>query len=71
MIVLRTYAWVDQEGWGGAGVLPPPLQNHKNIGFLSNTGPDPLNSHTAIKLAVGVVPSSKRHQNGVWMMARL
>ena len=21
---------------------PPPLKNHKNIGFLSNTGPDPL-----------------------------
>ena len=21
---------------------PPPLKNHKNIGFLSNSGPDPL-----------------------------
>ena len=21
---------------------PPPLKNHKNIGFLRNTGPDPL-----------------------------
>ena len=28
---------------GGIGVPdPPPLKNHKNIGFLSNTGPDPL-----------------------------
>ena len=31
----------------GAGVpdpppSPPPPENHKNIGFLSNTGPDPL-----------------------------
>ena len=26
-----------------------PLKNHKNIGFLSNTGPDPLKNHKAIK----------------------
>ena len=26
---------------GGTGGLDPP-KNHKNIGFLSNTGPDPL-----------------------------
>ena len=24
------------------GDPPPPLKNHKTIGFLSNTGPDPL-----------------------------
>ena len=23
-----------------------PLENHKNIGFLSNTGPDPLKSRS-------------------------
>ena len=30
---------------GGTGVQtpPPPLENYKSIGFLSNTGPDPLN----------------------------
>ena len=28
-------------GTGGPD-LPPPLENYKNIGFLSNTGPDPL-----------------------------
>ena len=28
-------------GWGGQGILTP-LENYKNIGFLSNTGPDPL-----------------------------
>ena len=27
---------------GDMGSEPPPLKNHKNIGFLSNTGPDPL-----------------------------
>ena len=29
-------------GGGGRGSGPPPhpLKNHKNIGFLSNTGPD-------------------------------
>ena len=24
---------------------PPPKKNHKNIGFSSNTGPDPLRNH--------------------------
>ena len=27
---------------GGQGSGPSPLENHKNIVFLSNTGPDPL-----------------------------
>ena len=40
----------DPEGGGGHGVLTPP-KNHKNIGFLSNTGPDPLKSHKATKMA--------------------
>ena len=29
-------------GGGGQGVRPHPPENHKNIGFLSNTDPDPL-----------------------------
>ena len=29
---------ISREGGG----RPPPLKNHKNIGFLSNTGADPL-----------------------------
>ena len=41
--------WADPEGVGegvgqGSG---PPLKNHKNIGFLSNAGPDPLKNHKA------------------------
>ena len=34
------YAWADPEG-GGTGVQTTP-KNPKYIGFLSNTGPDPL-----------------------------
>ena len=43
-------------GVGGAGGLdpPPPLENHKNIGFLSNTGLDPLKNHKATKPALNV-----------------
>ena len=28
--------------WSGPTPPPPPLKNHKIIGLLSNTGPDPL-----------------------------
>ena len=28
--------------WDRGSGPPPPLENHKNIGFLSNTGPNPL-----------------------------
>ena len=31
---------------GGEGVQTP-LKNHKNIGFLNNTDPDPLKNHEA------------------------
>ena len=32
---------------GGTGGPTSPLENHKNIGFLSNTDPDPLKNHKA------------------------
>ena len=48
----------------GAGA-PDPLKNHKNIGFLCNTGPDPLKNHKAAKPEYNVCPSSARHFNGV------
>ena len=46
---------------GGGGVTrgpdpPPPLNNYKNIGFLSNTGPDPLQNHIATKAVFNVGP---------------
>ena len=30
---------------------PPPLKNHINLGFLSNTSPDPLKNHKTTKQA--------------------
>ena len=42
-------------GGGGSG---PPLKIHKNIGFLSNTGPDPQKNHKATKPAFNVGQSS-------------
>ena len=35
-------------------------ENHKNIGFLGNTGLDPLKNHKATKPAFNVEPSSAR-----------
>ena len=49
---MKEFACADQEGKrGDRGRDPPPpphLKNHKNIGFLSNTGPNPLNNQKAI-----------------------
>ena len=42
--------------WGTGG--PDSLKHHKNIGFLSNTGPD----HKATKPAFSVGPSSARQR---------
>ena len=42
---------------GGGGGQGSPLINHKNIGFLSNTGPDPLKNHKATKPEFNVGPS--------------
>ena len=43
---------------------PPPQKNHKNIGFLSNTSPDPLKNHKATKLGHHR-PTSEMPLNGV------
>ena len=43
------------------------LKNHKNIGFLSNTGPDPLKNHSyqaRIQCSAIIGPPAKRHLNG-------
>ena len=39
---------MDPEGQTGG---PGPPENYKNIGFLNNTGQDPLNNHKAAKPA--------------------
>ena len=43
-----------EEGSGG----PDPLKNHKNIGFLSNSGPDALQNYEATEPAFNVELSS-------------
>ena len=50
---------------GGTGGLDP-LENYKNIGFLSNTCPDPLKNHKAIKPAFNAEPSSARQRNAIF-----
>ena len=47
------------------GLDPPHLKNHKNIEFLSNTGPDPLKNHKATRPAFSVERSSARHGNSI------
>ena len=51
---------------------PPPPKNHKNIGFLCNSGPDPLKNHKAtnLKPAFNVRPSSARQPNAILMAFR-
>ena len=34
---------------GGGAMSPDPPEKSQNIGFLSNTGPDPLKNHKATK----------------------
>ena len=42
-----------------------PLKNHKNLGFLSNTGPDLLKNHKATKPAFNVGPLLARQRNTI------
>ena len=52
----------------GPGCLDPHLENHKHIGFLSNTDPDPLN---IIKLpSHNLGSSSARQRNAIKMAFR-
>ena len=46
----------DGGGGGGGQGVRTPLKNHKNIGFLSNTGPGPLKYHRATKPAFNIGP---------------
>ena len=52
----------------GTGVpYPLPLKNHKNIGFLSNTGLDPLKTQKATKKqsVYNVGPSSAHQRDAI------
>ena len=44
---------------------PPPLGNGKHIGYLSNTGPVPLENYKATKPAYILGPSSARQRNAI------
>ena len=52
-----------QRGDRGSG--PPPPGKYKNIGFLSNAGPDSLKITKATKPAFNVGPSSARKRNAI------
>ena len=54
--------WMDPEG--GQGVWTP-LKNHKNIGFSSNTGLDPLKNLKATKPAFKIGSSLTRQGNSI------
>ena len=58
---------------GGQGVrTPPPPKNHKNIGFLSNTGPDPLKNHKATQARVqfrAIIGTPAKRQVFVWILS--
>ena len=69
MCIGCAHACTDPEGGGGQGVRTP-LKNHKNIkniGFLSNTGLDPLK---ITKLPFNVRPTSARQRNAIKMAFR-
>ena len=64
-------------GSRGGGVTggpnpPPPKKNNnnKNIGFSSNTGPDPLTNHKAALQIFNVGPSAARQRNAILMAFR-
>ena len=60
-------ACADPEGGGARIQTPPPPEKSQKIGFLSNTGPDPLKNHKATKPAFNVGPPSARQRNAIYM----
>ena len=52
-------------GGGGPDPPTPTLNKYKNIGFLSNTDPDPMNNHKDTKPAFNIEPSSARQRNAI------
>ena len=44
---------------------PPPEKSKKNIGFLGNTGPDPLKNHKVTKPVFNVGPSLACQRNTI------
>ena len=50
---------------GDTGGPDTPLENRKNIGSFSNTGPDPFKNHKATKPAFNVGLSAAHKRNAV------
>ena len=50
---------------GGGGPNTPPPPEKKNIGFLKNTGSDPLENQKATKPAFNVGPPSASQRNAI------
>ena len=50
---------------GGGQVVRTPMKNHRNIGFHSNSGPDPLKKRKATKPALNVGPLAARTLNAI------
>ena len=58
--------WVDPgQGRVTAGPDPPSLKYHKSIGFLSNTGLEPLKTHKAETHKFNFGPSLARQRNAI------
>ena len=55
--------------WGQRVGTPTPY-NHQNIGFLSNSCPDPPKNHKATKPAFHVGPSSALQRNAISLAGR-
>ena len=60
---IHSFSTVGRSRGGTGGRDLPPLKNYKNIGFLSNTGPDYLENHKATKSALHDGPSFARQRN--------
>ena len=66
------HARIQREGGGGGrGPGDSNMENHKAIGFLSNTGPDPRENHETTKPAINVRPSSTHQRNAIKMIRPL
>ena len=74
-ILFNTHARIQRGGQVVRTPPPPKKKNHKAIGFLSNTGPDPQkNPHTNLPLQHSMFdhyqPASEWRLAGGPMMAR-
>ena len=63
--VFLTLTFLRGSRGGDKGSRPLPPEKSQNLGFLSNTGPDPLKNHKATKPAFNVGPPSARQRNAI------